>query len=138
MEQGTNTITQHRGGETHRAIYSAGYQKIAQKITKTLDYYLTQFVTDETLWYSNFYINLLGPGVSLTGDRMGDSLSSKLDFLKPSYFTLASVVQDLSSWKFKGSYSWLKGKGLSWSWREGGEGESSGHKQVNSMPRIIL
>ena len=69
---------------------------------------------------------------------MGDVLSSKLYLSKSSYFILASVVQDLSSVSFKGSYSWLKGRGLSWSWREGGQGESSGHKQVNSMPRIIL
>ena len=98
-------------------------------LSKMLDYYLTQFV---------LYINLLRPGVSLSGDIMGDSLSSKLHFLKSSCFILASVLQDLSSVSFKGSYSWLKGRGLSWSWREGGEGESSGHKQVNCTPRIIL
>ena len=37
----------------HCAIYSAKLHK--KIITKTLDSYLTQFVTDETLWYSNFF-----------------------------------------------------------------------------------
>ena len=39
----------------------------------------------------------------------------------------------LTRFTWRGSYSWLNGKELYWTLREGGEGENSGHKQVKLL-----